>query len=374
MKKRISSSLALMPATALMLLALPGCSNQTQQQPQGAYEAIILTLSDAETVERFPATIKGRQDVEIFPQVSGKLISVDVKEGQRVKKGQTLFVIDQMPYKAALQTAEANLTSAKAEEASARLNHEGKTELHNEKIISDFELKKAENTLLIAKAACARAAAQVTDARNNLSYTVITSPCNGVVGTLPYRAGHLVGPDMPTPLTTVSDNSEMHVYFSLPENRMIELIRTYGSCEKTLESMPAVSLLLNDGSLYGAEGHIESISGVIDNATGATSVRAVFKNPTGLLHSGGTGNVGLVKRSKGVVQIPQSATYELQDKVYAYRVIGGKTKAVQLKVSPMKESNSYIVHSGLTAGDTIVTEGVGNLQDDMAIKLKNIKR
>lgn len=343
-------------------------------QPATEYQSMTVALSDAETVEKFPATIRGRQDVDIYPQVSGKLTSVDIREGQRVKRGQTLFVIDQVPYKAALQTAEANLASARAAVASARLNYEGKKELLGEKVISTFEFQKAENELMIAEAAEQQAAAQVTDARNNLSYTVIKSPCDGVVGTIPFREGYLVSPGLASPLTTVSDNSEMYVYFSMPENRMIELVRSYGSAENVVNSMPQVNLYLNDGSAYGKEGHIESISGVIDRSTGATSVRAVFVNPDGLLHSGGSGNVGLTSKSDGVIQIPQSATYELQDKVYAYRVVDGKANAVMITVKPVKETNSYIVVDGLDVGDVIVTEGVGTLRDGEEIKLKSGKK
>ena len=356
-----------------MLMSLSGCKTETASQPQTEYGAMRVTLSDVETVEKFPATIKGRQDVDIYPQISGKLTAVEVTEGQRVKKGQTLFVIDQIPYKAALQTAEANLNSARAEVSSANLDYEGKKELYDEKVISAFELKKAENTLMAAKAAMSQAEAQVTDARNNLSYTVVTSPCDGVVGTLPFRVGYLVGADMASPLTTISDNSEMYVYFSMPENRMIDLIRSYGSASNVVEEMPPVTLYLNDGSTYETAGHIESISGVLDQSTGSTSVRAVFRNPAGLLHSGGAGNVGMVKKSTRVIEIPQSATYELQDKVYAYRVDGGKAHAVRLKVEPVKENNSYIVVSGLSAGDVIVTEGVGTLTDGAEIKLKTSK-
>lgn len=356
-----------------MLMLLSGCKTETASQPQTEYGAMRVTLSDVETVEKFPATIKGRQDVDIYPQISGKLTAVEVTEGQRVKKGQTLFVIDQIPYKAALQTAEANLNSARAEVSSANLDYEGKKELYDEKVISAFELKKAENTLMVAKAAMSQAEAQVTDARNNLSYTVVTSPCDGVVGTLPFRVGYLVGADMASPLTTISDNSEMYVYFSMPENRMIDLIRSYGSASNVVEEMPPVTLYLNDGSTYETAGHIESISGVLDQSTGSTSVRAVFRNPAGLLHSGGAGNVGMVKKSTRVIEIPQSATYELQDKVYAYRVEVGKAHAVRLKVESVKENNSYIVVSGLSAGDVIVTEGVGTLTDGAEIKLKTSK-
>lgn len=372
-KTHFLSELLSLTATGAIMISLCGCSSETARLPETEYDSMSIALSDVETVEKFPASIRGRQDVDIYPQVSGKLTSVNVKEGERVKKGQTLFVIDQMPYKAALQGAEANLSSAKAEVASAQLDYEGKQELYAEKVISDFELNKSKNALLVAKAAQAQAEAQVTDARNNLSYTVISSPCDGVTGTIPFRTGYLVSPNLSSPLTTISDNSEMYVYFSMPENRMIELIRTYGSADKVIESMPTVNLYLNDGSIYETKGYIESISGVLDKSTGSTSVRAVFKNPSGILHSGGAGNVGMMKKGSGIIQIPQSATYELQDKVYAYRVKDGKTEAVRLEVKPVKETNSYIVTSGLATGDVIVTEGVGNLQDGMEIKLKNKK-
>lgn len=351
-----------------------GCKSETIQMSIPEYESMAIALSDVEVVEKFPAAIKGCQDVDIYPQISGKLTSVEIVEGQHVKKDQTLFVIDQVPYKAALQTALANLSSAKAEVASARLSYEGKKELFRENVISAFELQKAENVLIAAEASQEQAAAQVTDARNNLSYTVITSPCDGVVGTIPFREGFLVSPNLSSPLTAISDNSEMYVYFSMPENRMIEIIRSYGSVEKALESMPPVNLYLNDGSSYEIKGHIESISGVLDKSTGSTSVRAVFKNPVGLLHSGGSGNVGLVKKNVGVIQIPQSATYELQNKVYAYRVTDGRAHAVMINVIPVKENNNYIVLSGLSVGDIIVTEGVGNLQDGSEIKLKTKKK
>lgn len=365
-----SDASSLAGAAILAVLTMQGCKPEATQSPQTEYGSMTVSLSDVRTVEKFPATIRGRQDVDIYPQISGRLTSVDVKEGQHVKKGQTLFTIDQIPYKAALQTAEANLSSARAGVASAQLDYNGKKELFAEKVISSFELQKAENALMMAEAAVDQAAAQVTDARNNLSYTVITSPCDGVVGTLPFRSGYLVTPNLTSPLTTISDNTEMHVYFSLPENRMTEFIRSCGTAADLSRFMPPVTLYLNDGSVYDGEGYVDGISGVIDRSTGAVSVKAVFGNPSGLLHSGGSGNVCMVRENTGVMEIPQSATYELQDKVYAYKYSDGRVHAVMIEVEPVKESNSYIVRSGLEVGDVIVTEGVGNLQDGEEISLK----
>ena len=196
----------------------------------------------------YSATIRGRQDIAIYAQVSGKIAQVCINEGQRVRSGQTLFIIDQVPYKAALQTAEANVAAAKASVATAQLTYDSKKELFARKVVSQFDLSTAENNLLTAKAQFAQAEAQRVNAANNLSYTVVTSPSDGIVGTLPYKVGALVGPSTPQPLTTVSDNSEMYVYFSMTENQLLNLTREYGSIDNTLKNMPDVQLRLNDGS------------------------------------------------------------------------------------------------------------------------------
>lgn len=362
--------------TAAALCILSTASGCTENSPKGnrmEYAVMVVQTSAVEKTDKYPASIRGRQDVEIYPQISGKITEVAVREGQRVRKGQTLFVIDQIPYKAALQTAEANLKTAKANVATARLNYDGKKELYENRVTSLFELQKAENALQAAMAAEEQAQAQVTEARNNLSYTVITAPSDGVVGFIPYRAGALVSSSSESPLTTVSDNSEMFVYFSIPENRLISLIRQYGSTDKAIEALPDVSLYLNDGSLYEHAGRIESVSGVLDAQTGSVSLRAVFSNPSGLLHSGGAGNVGLVDRRKSALTIPQAATYEIQNKVFAYRLVKGRAVSTPVKVSPVSERKIYVVESGLKQGDTIIAEGVNMISDGSAITVKTNK-
>lgn len=358
------------PVPVIAALLMAGCKGVPMEEKAAEYAVTVVATSDVTTIDKYPATIRGRQDVEIYPQVSGRITAVRVTEGQHVNKGQTLFIIDQVPYQAALQTANANATAARAEVATARLNYEGKQALYDNQVTSRFDLQKAENALLSAEAALEQAQAGVTDARNNLSYTVVSSPCDGVVGTIPYRVGTLVSPSSASPLTTVSDNNEMYVYFSIPENRMISLIRKYGSADKALAAMPDVCLFINDGSRYEHDGRIESISGVLDAETGSVSLRAAFRNENGLLHSGGAGNIGLVERKENVLTIPQSATYELQDKVYAYKVVDGKAVATVIKVQALNEQKLYVVESGLAPGDTIVAEGVGLLQDGSPITVK----
>ena len=313
------------------------CKEQRQEASRQAYPVITVQKSAVEVTNDYPATIRGRQDIEIYPQVSGKIVKVAVTEGQRVSRGQTLFVIDQVAYRAALQNAEANVRAARAAAATARQTYVGKRELFEQKVVSEFELNTAHNAMLTAEAQLAQAKAQEVSARNDLSYTVVASPANGVVDTIPYRVGALVSSSSASPLTTVSDNSEMYVYFSMPENSMLALIRKYGSVDKTIKQMPAVQLRLNDGTLYGKQGRVESISGVIDRQTGAVSLRAAFPNTGGLLHSGGSGNVLITEGIGSALTIPQGATYELQDKVFVYRVVDGKAKSTRIEVTPLNE-------------------------------------
>ncbi len=354
----------------LCLLSIASCQNTATEEKSQAYPILTVKATTVETTDYYPATIRGQQDIEIYPQVSGKIEKVLVTEGQHVRPGQPLFVIDQVPYQAALQTAMANVKAAKANVATAQLTYDGKKELFTQKVISQFELSTAENALLTAKAQQAQAEAQEVDARNNLSYTIVSSPANGVVGTIPYRAGALVSSSSPQPLTTVSDNSVMYVYFSVPENQLLALVRRYGSVDEALKRMPDVGLQLGDGSQYGQSGRVESISGVLDRQTGAASFRAAFPNPTGLLHSGMAGNVLITTKLDSALTIPQVATYELQDKVFVYRVVHGRAKSIPIEVTPLSSQKQYIVHKGLSLGDVIVAEGVGLLKDGMPIAVK----
>lgn len=370
MKKcNLSSITLLLGLGAFMLLS--GCSSETSQQPQTEYESMTIALSDVETVEKFPATIRGRQDVNIFPQVSGTIQRVCVKEGEKVRKGQSLFIIDRVPYEAALRTAVANVHAAEAQVETARITFESKQELFRQNVISEFDLSTARNALAVAKASLEQARAEETNARNSLSYTEVKSPADGVVGTIPYRVGTLVGPTSTQPLTTVADNSEMYVYFSMSENQLQELVMRYGSLDRTINNMPVVRLQMNNGTLYTEYGHIESISGVLNPETGSGSLRAVFPNSNRILFSGGTGNVVIPQHLKNAIAIPQEATYELQDKIFVYRIIDGKAVATRIEVNPIHDGVNYTVTKGLTVGDRIVTTGVGLLNDGDEIKVND---
>lgn len=360
-----------LPVFVGCVLMVASCKEAPSIQQETEYAVMTVTPAERVLTASYSATIRGRQDIDVYPQVSGTLTRLCVTEGQEVRRGQVLFVIDQVPYRAALETATANVEAAAAALATAELTYESRQELNRRKVVSDFDLKTTRNAWLSAKAALAQARAQEVNARNNFSYTEVKSPSDGVVGMLPYRVGTLVGPSgMPEPLTTVSDNSEMYVYFSLTENQLLSLTRRYGSKGAALKNLPEVELQLNDRSIYSYKGRIESISGVVDRTTGTVGLRAVFPNPDGLLFSGTSGSIQLQSGRQGVLVIPQSATFEVQDRTFVYKVVDGKASASPVRVSRVNGGQEYIVEEGLHEGDMIVTEGVGLLREGTPVKSK----
>ena len=374
-KKTIRVSMITVNKKWLRLIGIVGCTvwmasckQATDAGVKPSYAIMEVKAADKELSTSYSATIRGRQDIDIYPQVSGTIEKLCVTEGQTVRRGQLLFVIDQIPYRAALKTAVANVEAARAAMATAELTYNSNKELYAQKVVSEFSLKTAENTYLTAKAQLTQAEAQEVNARNNLSYTEVKSPSDGVVGALPYRVGALVGANLPYPLTTVSDNSDMYVYFSMTENQLLALTRQYGSMDEALKNMPEVGLILNDNSVYNKKGVIESISGVIDRQTGTVMARVVFPNESRLLHSGASGTVVVPSIYKDCIAIPQGATVQMQDKVVVYKVVDGKAVSTLITVAGISDGREYVVLSGLQSGDEIISEGAGLMREGTQVK------
>lgn len=354
--------------TVICSATLAACGSAPAVQPQSEYQVMTISTTDKELQTIYSAAIRGRQDIDIYPQVSGTIEKLCVTEGQKVRRGQLLFIIDQVPYKAALKTAVANVEAARAALATAALTYNSNKELYAQKVVSEFSLKTAENAYLTAKAQLSQAEAQEISARNNLSYTEVKSPSDGVVGALPYRVGALVSASLPQPLTTVSDNSDMYVYFSMTENQLLALTRQYGSMDEALKNMPQAELRLNDNSVYDKKGTIESISGVIDRQTGTVVARVVFPNESRLLHSGASGTVVVPTTYKNCIVIPQEATVQLQDKTVVYKVVDGKAVSALITVAGINDGREYVVLDGLEVGDEIVSTGAGLLREGTQVK------
>ena len=338
----------------------------------GDDEFTVMTVTSTSSSQsiQYPATIKGTQDIEIRPQVSGFIVKLCVDEGATVRKGQALFQIDPTQYAAAAKQAEANVESAKANLQTVELTAQNKKMLYDKKVISDYDYQTALNNLATAKANLAQAEASYVAAKQNLGFCTVTSPSNGVVGTFPYRVGSLVSASIAEPLTTVSEIGDMYVYFSMTEKQLLSMTRAEGTLKEQLEKMPAVKLQLADGTMYDEEGKIDAVSGVIDQSTGSVSMRAIFSNKGNVLRSGGTGNIIFPYMLENVIVIPQSATQEIQDKKFVYVLQGDNTtiKHTEIKIFSVNDGKNYIVTDGLKSGDKVVVEGVQNLKDGQKIK------
>ncbi|MDR2919617.1 MAG: efflux RND transporter periplasmic adaptor subunit [Tannerella sp.] len=355
----------------LCLVIVSACKQGKNETNISEYRVMKVSLSDKKLTSNYSASIRGKQDVDIRPQISGTITEVCVKEGANVRKGEPLFIIDQIPYQAALEIAIANVKVAESNVATARLTAESKKELYNQQVVSSYEMQTAENAYQSQLASLALARAQEVNARNDLSYTMVKSPSDGIAGMIPYRVGALVNPNIVTPLTTISDNSEIYAYFSMTENQILSLSRQNGSLHEAVSSMPKVELLLSDGSVYAEKGKIDAISGIIDQTTGAISLRATFPNKERILHSGGSANVVFPYDKNDCIVIPQTATFEVQDKKYVYTVENGLAVSKMVRTFSVDDGREYIIEEGLQPGETIVAEGVGLLREGTPVRIKN---
>ncbi len=375
---------------AIGLIALTfaaSCGKKDQSAKQEAPQLGVMTIGEENATLQtgYPASLHGTNDVEIRPQISGFITRVCVSEGQVVSKGQSLFIIDQVQLQAAVDAAEGAVAQARAavEVAQANVNTaqttaDNKKILLSNNIISPTAYQLAVDALNAAKAqynqaraSLQQANANLISARKNLSYTNVTAPASGIVGRIDFKEGALVSPS--TLLTMLSSNGNMEAYFSLNEKDVLAMTDNgKRSVSAAIAAMPEVSLKLPNGEIYPYKGKITSISGVLDTKTGAAKVTAVFPNTKGMLHSGNSAQVLIPNFTANAIQVPQKATYEVQDMKFVFVVDkNNKVHSTPITISEMNDGKNYIITSGLKPGDVIVTEGVGvTVQDGMEIKPK----
>lgn len=354
----------------LSAVLLTACGSKSQQMPGANNDFAVVTVqtTEADLKTTYPATIKGMQDIEIRPKVSGYLTRLLVDEGATVRKGQPLFLIDSEQFRAAVNAAQAQVRVCKSNIATQKLTVENKRMLFKQNIISSYDLQMAENTLASYEAQLASAQANLQSAKDNLRWCTVSSPADGVVGSIPYRVGSLVSASSAQPLTTVSNIDEMYVYFSMTEKQLLGLTREQGGLKAALNKMPAVSLVLADGSQFSQSGVVSTISGVIDQSTGSVQMRATFKNPNHVLRSGGTGSVLVPIHAKDAIQVPQKSTFDIQNKKFVYVLGKGNTvEAREIMVLQQNNGQTFVVTNGLKTGERIVIDGVNQLKNGMKI-------
>ncbi|PQL94447.1 efflux RND transporter periplasmic adaptor subunit [Apibacter adventoris] len=346
--------------------AAAAAGKQSQVLP---YPVKVVTSQTAVLENDYPATIKGKEDIEIRPMVEGFIKSIEVDEGSVVRKGQLLFTLDFPQYTQNIRNAEAAIKTAVAEVNNAEMEVEKVQPLVQKGIVSKYQLQAAQYALQVKRAALNQAQTQLANARINQNYTYITSPVNGVVGSIPLRLGSFVNSSYV--LTTVANTSNVYVYFSMNEKQLLDFLKDKpGStqAEKIRRAEP-VKLILSDGTEYIEKGKIETISGIVNTGTGSANFRANFENPQGLLRSGSTGSIRIPVTINNALVIPQKATFELQGQTFAYVVqSNNKVKQTSITVTPLTDGQSFVVNSGLKENDKIVVNNIQNLKDGDQIK------
>jgi membrane fusion protein (multidrug efflux system) len=349
-----------------------GCkSTERKEIAPTPVKVITITAAPYSQNVAYSAIIQGTSDVEIRPKVQGYIEAEFVNEGDLVNKGQLMFLLDTVQYKAAVRVAEANVKAAEAGVEASELTLQTKKDLFKKNIISEYEYRTAEIELRTKEATLSQAEAELTNAQRNLSYTFVTSPTSGVVGVIAHTPGNLIGPSMTDALTIISDIAIMRVYFSLSERQLLSLVRHDGSIANIIKNMPTVSLRLSDGSIYREKGKVVAISGVVDKKTGAVRARADFRNPNHILKSGFTGNVLIPMHFDSAIVIPQKATFEIQDRKFVYIVTDSNTVVSRpVTINPVEDGNVYVVMDGLKPNERIVAEGAEFLKEKQAVIIK----
>lgn len=357
----------------ILALVLSSCADKNQAPtapPPPVLPVLAITSANTTTDAEYPAAIQGTVDVEIRPQVSGNLDRIFVDEGAYVSKGQTLFKINERPFREQLNNALASLHAAEAALINANLEVDKLTPLVQNKVVSDYQLKTAKASQKIAAANIEQAKAMVGSAKINLGYTNVTAPVSGYIGRLPKKQGSLVSASDVEALTTLSDVHEVFAYFSLGETDFIHFKEQYAgsSLGDKIKKLPPVTLILADNSAYPKTGKIDMVDGQFDKTTGAITIRATFPNANGILRSGNTGRIRLGLNHDDAILVPQAATIEMQDKVFVFTV-GKDNKVTKMPITVIgKNGTNYLIKDGVKSGDQIVMSGIDKLQDGQAIQ------
>ena len=352
-----------------VVLGLVSCNIDMPKETKSSFETMTVKKSDIELPYKFSAKMKGQNDVTVTPQVSGQLMKICVTEGQQVKKGQTLFIIDSRNAQLELEAAQANLQAALAQENSAKLEYESNKNLFEKKIVSSYMLNNSENSYKQAQASVAQARAAVNRAKVNLGFCTITASVPGIIGEIPVRTGDQVSPM--TQLTMLSGNTTMYAEFSVTEaivEAMVKEGMKANEVEKYIANLPPATFVMKNGTEYPHKGRVISLTGVVNSETGSLTSKVSFPNPDGHLYSGIQGTIVMPFAEKSVIVVPQYAVVRLQDKAQVFKVKADSTAtAIEVTTEDTGNGKDFIVTSGLNEGDQIVTTGANNVTEGQKV-------
>lgn len=298
---------------------------------------------DTAIIRNYVCQIRSIQHIELRALEKGYLQNIYVDEGQFVKKGQLMFQIMPAIYNAELQKAE-------AEAKYAEIEYQNTKQLSDKKVVSP-------NELALAKAKFDKANAEYLLAKTRLQFTKITAPFDGIMDHFEVRLGSLV--DEGDLLTTLSDNSQMWVYFNVPEVEYLNY-----KTNVTSENLQQVNLMMANNQRFEHSGVVKTIEADFNNETGNIAFRATFPNPKGLLRHGETGNIEMPVPVKNAIIIPQKATYEILEKRYVFVVDKDNTVHSREINIAGEMPDLYIIKDGLSADEKILLEGIRKVKEN----------
>ena len=361
----------LLPAL-LLCVGIAGCDKKTAAPaappPEVAVEPV--DVRDMPVQVEFTGEVRGGEDVEVRARVTGFLQSQHYREGSLVRKGQLLFTIDPKPFQAAAERAQAEMAEAQARHNRAVIQVNRLTPLVARNAVSQQDLDNAVASAEASKASVAGAAAQLSSARLDLSYTRVTSPISGLAGNRQADIGSYVGSPEPTVLTVVSSLDPVRFDFTIAESEYLAYARaTNAQAGKRVRSSPTLELVLADGSVHPHKGQVTIVGRGVDTQIGTLPIQATFPNPGGLLRPGQFGRVQLpITTRKNAIVIPQRSVQELQG-TYNVFVVGADSVAQTREIKVASRSGSdWIVASGLEPADRIVVEGIQKVRPGTKVR------
>ena len=363
-----------------LLLLVVSCGSGNDKNKQDLAEPVqveVMTLHPVQAIveQSFPASLQGKDNVQLRAQIIGYIDKVYVDEGTFVKVGQPLFKVNASVYREQKNTALAALGMAKSQLVSTKLELDKYKALTDHKVVADFQYQKAKANHENALAALKQQQALVASADLNLGFTTVKAPVSGYIGRIPNRIGALVGPNDAQALTTLSQVNEIYVYFSLPEKQILQInaSRTGKTLLEKLKSFQDITLQLADGKPYNHSGKIDMMDGQFDPNTGSVSLRASFANPESLLRTGNTGRIVMKTIEQNVYKIPVLATYEVQDKVFV-GLVNPQNKVLRKALKDFtKSGNFYLLKSGFAPGDRIIANELASIPENSIIMPKAVQ-
>jgi membrane fusion protein (multidrug efflux system) len=358
-------------ALFFLLLITASCGPHQQQVKPAPVQVTVQKISESNAVyyDEYPATVTAINQVELRTQVNGYITAIHFKEGNHVKKGQSLYSIDQQQYEAAYQQSLANLAIQEANLVKAQKDVERYRELDKHDAVAKQLVDNAEASYEAGKKQVEAARATVRSVQTNVRYTTITAPFDGTIGISQVRLGAAVSAGQ-TILNTVSSDNPVAADFSIDQKEIDRFTQLNSGSTGTADSTFRLTF---NGKVYPYAGKIRFIDRAVNSQTGTLIVRLEFPNPDNALRAGMSGTIRVLNNAaqKSIV-IPYKAVTEQLGEFFVYVVKVDSNKVTQQRVTVGKQvSRNVVINHGLKEGDTIVTEGVQNLREGSAIAINS---